>query len=85
VQVYSAYLGHFQIHAIPWYDKTWGHHFHTFESFLEFGWPVIVVTDAYTARAHIVTKTSAITAFIKMVRTRSVAWNPGIPAVAKID
>lgn len=70
VQVYSAYLGHFQIHNVAWYDKTWGDLFQTFESFLGFGWPVIVVTDVYSGRAHIVTKKSSIGAFIKMVRTR---------------
>ncbi|KAF4579597.1 hypothetical protein EYR40_000222 [Pleurotus pulmonarius] len=68
--VYSAWMGFFQHHAIPWYDRTWGHLFSSFEEFLAFSWPVITVTDSWTGRAHIVTRLSSIHAFLKMVKTR---------------
>ncbi|KAK2462867.1 hypothetical protein APHAL10511_005065 [Amanita phalloides] len=54
--VYSAYIGYFQTHSVPWYDRSWGHLFSSFEEFLAFSWPVITVTDAYTTRPHIVTR-----------------------------
>ncbi|KAL0578150.1 hypothetical protein V5O48_003855 [Marasmius crinis-equi] len=69
-QVYSAYIGHFQLHNVPWYDKSWGHLFSSFESFLSFSWPVIVVTDVHTGKAHIVTRLTSIGAFLKMIKTR---------------
>ncbi|KAJ4476730.1 hypothetical protein J3R30DRAFT_3488559 [Lentinula aciculospora] len=68
--VYSAYIGHFQIHHIAWYEKSWGHLFFTFEEFLAFSWPAIVVTDARTGKAHIVTRLTSIGAFLKMIKTR---------------
>ncbi|KAJ3828511.1 hypothetical protein F5880DRAFT_1529906 [Lentinula raphanica] len=68
--VYSAYIGHFQIHHIAWYEKSWGHLFSTFEEFLAFSWPVIVVTDVHTGKAHIVTRLNSIGAFLKMIKTR---------------
>lgn len=52
------------------YEKTWGHLFETFDLFLGCSWPVIVVTDTWTSKAHIVTKLSHIQSFIKMIRTR---------------
>jgi hypothetical protein len=55
------------------YEKTWGHLFETFDLFLGCSWPVIVVTDMGTSKAHIVTKLSHIQSFIKMIRTR---WVP---------
>ena len=55
------------------YEKTWGHLFETFDLFLGCSWPVIVVTDGWTSKAHIVTKLSHLQAFIKMIRTR---WVP---------
>ena len=55
------------------YEKTWGHLFETFDLFLSCAWPVIVVTDSWTSKAHIVTKLSHIQSFIKMIRTR---WAP---------
>lgn len=68
--VHSAYMGYFQLHGVPWYDRSWGHLFETFEQFLTFSWPVITVTDARTGRAHIVTRLTSIGAFLKMIRTR---------------
>ncbi|KAF8551096.1 hypothetical protein OG21DRAFT_1605510 [Imleria badia] len=68
--VYSAYMGHFQLHAVPWHDRTWGQLFETFDQFLAFSWPVVTVTDARTGRAHIVTRMTSITAFLKMIKTR---------------
>ncbi|KAL4070247.1 hypothetical protein J3A83DRAFT_4241379 [Scleroderma citrinum] len=68
--VYSAYMGYFQLHNVPWHDRSWGHLFDTFEQFLTFSWPVITVTDAQTGRAHIVTRLTSIGAFLKMIRTR---------------
>ncbi|KIJ53700.1 hypothetical protein M422DRAFT_73927 [Sphaerobolus stellatus SS14] len=68
--IYSAYINHFQAYDIPWYDKTWGHLFTSFEAFLEFGWPVITVSDASTGRAHIVTRMSSLASFLKMIKTR---------------
>jgi len=55
------------------YEKTWGHLFETFDLFLGCSWPVIVVTDMWTSKAHIVTKLSHLQAFVKMIRTR---WVP---------
>ncbi|TCD71135.1 hypothetical protein EIP91_012083 [Steccherinum ochraceum] len=68
--VYTAYLGHFQLHNVPWYERTWGVLFESFEEFLTFSWPVITVTDTVTGRAHIVTRLTSIGAFIKMIKTR---------------
>lgn len=87
MQVYSAYMSHFQLHNILWYalfaaethvelellyryEKTWGHLFETFDLFLSCSWPVIVVTDVPTSKAHIVTKLAHIQSFIKMIKTR---------------
>lgn len=55
------------------YEKTWGHLFETFDLFLACSWPVIIVTDTWTSKAHIVTKLSHIQSFIKIIRTR---WVP---------
>jgi len=55
------------------YEKTWGHLFETLDLFLGCSWPVIVVTDTWTSKAHIVTKLTHIQSFIKMIRTR---WVP---------
>jgi len=55
------------------YEKTWGHLFETFDLFLGCSWPVIIVTDKGTSKAHIVTKLSHIQSFIKMIKTR---WVP---------
>lgn len=90
MQVYSAYMSHFQLHNILWYapptnthielelrcryEKTWGHLFETFDLFLSCSWPVIVVTDVWTSKAHIVTKSTHIQSFIKMIRTRWVLY-----------
>ena len=52
------------------YERSWGHHFQSFEEFLAFSWPVIIVTDAWTGRAHIVTRLNSIGAFLKMIKTR---------------
>jgi len=68
--VYSAYIGYFQLHNIPWWDRSWGHLFSSFEEFLAFSWPVITVTDAWTGRAHIVTRLNSIGAFLRMIKTR---------------
>ncbi|EGO18908.1 hypothetical protein SERLADRAFT_402971, partial [Serpula lacrymans var. lacrymans S7.9] len=62
--VYSAYMGHFQLHNVQWYDRSWGPLFETFEEFLGFSWPVITVTDAWTGRPHIVTRMTSIGAFL---------------------
>ncbi|KAI0691504.1 hypothetical protein BC835DRAFT_1417070 [Cytidiella melzeri] len=68
--VYSAYMGHFQLHNIPWYERTWGVFFESFDEFLTFSWPVITVTDCWTGKAHIVTRMTSIGAFLKMIKTR---------------
>ncbi|KIY66254.1 hypothetical protein CYLTODRAFT_423598 [Cylindrobasidium torrendii FP15055 ss-10] len=68
--IYSAYISFFQIHNIPWYDRSWGHLFANFGDFLAFSWPVITLTDAETGKADIVTRPSNLNAFIKMVKTR---------------
>ncbi|KAH7096449.1 hypothetical protein BKA62DRAFT_822538 [Auriculariales sp. MPI-PUGE-AT-0066] len=54
--VYSAYMGHFQLHNIAWYDRSWASLFISFDTFLSFGWPAVIVTDARTGRPHIVTR-----------------------------
>ncbi|KAF9458856.1 hypothetical protein BDZ94DRAFT_1200459, partial [Collybia nuda] len=68
--IYSAYIGYFQLHAVPWYERSWGHLFRTFAAFLAFEWPAITVTDAWTRRPHIVTRASSVGAFVRMVKTR---------------
>ncbi|OCH95719.1 hypothetical protein OBBRIDRAFT_871309 [Obba rivulosa] len=68
--VYAAYMGHFQVHSIPWHERSWGIFFESFEAFLTFQWPVITVTDCDTGRAHIVIRMGSIGAFLKMIKTR---------------
>ncbi|KAK7695118.1 hypothetical protein QCA50_002308 [Cerrena zonata] len=68
--VYTAYLGYFQLNGIPWYERSWGVFFESFEEFLTFSWPVITVTDCWTGKAHIVTRMTTIGAFLKMIKTR---------------
>lgn len=82
--VHSAYMGYFQLHSVPWYDRSWGHLFETFEQFLTFSWPVITVTDARTGRAHIVTRLTSIGAFLKMIRTRFGETLPQIDNMLKV-
>lgn len=52
------------------HDRTWGQYFETFDQFLAFSWPVVTVTDTRTGRAHIVTRSTSINAFLKMIKTR---------------
>ncbi|KAG7086625.1 hypothetical protein E1B28_002567 [Marasmius oreades] len=80
--VYSAYVGHFQLHNVPWYEKSWGHLFSSFEAFLAFSWPVIVVTDVVTGKAHIVTRPTSVGAFLKMIKTR---FGETLPEAANIQ
>jgi hypothetical protein len=54
------------------YDRTWGHLFEDFGEFVTYSWPTVVVTDAQTGKAHIVTRASTVAAFVKMVKTRYV-------------
>ncbi|KAH7886433.1 hypothetical protein F5I97DRAFT_1928286 [Phlebopus sp. FC_14] len=82
--VYSAYMGYFQLHGVPWYDRTWGHLFETFEHFLGFSWPVITVTDASSGRAYIVTRMTSIGAFLKMIKTRFGETLPHVDNMLKI-
>ncbi|QRV80025.1 hypothetical protein RhiJN_08040 [Ceratobasidium sp. AG-Ba] len=82
--VYSAYIGHFQSHGVPWYDRSWGHLFSSFEDFLTFGWPTVTVTDARTGKAHIVTRAGSVNAFAKMVKTRFGETLPKISNVLQI-
>ncbi|KAF8890206.1 hypothetical protein BD779DRAFT_1438744 [Infundibulicybe gibba] len=82
--VYSAYIGYFQVNNIPWYERSWGHLFSSFEEFLAFSWPVITVTDAFTGRAHIVTRLTSIGAFIKMMKTRFGETLPQAPNILQV-
>ncbi|TBU62524.1 hypothetical protein BD310DRAFT_918589 [Dichomitus squalens] len=82
--VYSAYMGHFQLHNIPWYDRSWGIFFESFEEFLTFSWPTITVTDAWTGRAHIVVRISAVGAFLKMLKTRFGETLPMVENILRI-
>lgn len=82
--VYSAYIGYFQAHNIPWFERTWGHLFTSFEDFLAFSWPTITVTDAYTGRAHIVTRLNSIGAFLKMIKTRFGETLPQAPNILQV-
>ncbi|KIJ66579.1 hypothetical protein HYDPIDRAFT_38903 [Hydnomerulius pinastri MD-312] len=82
--VYSAYMGYFQLHGVPWYDRTWGQFFETFEQFLGFSWPVITVTDCSTGRAHIVTRMTSVGAFLKMIKTRFGETLPHVDNILKI-
>ncbi|KAI0783148.1 hypothetical protein C8Q75DRAFT_860280 [Abortiporus biennis] len=79
--VYTAYLGYFQLHNVPWYERSWGVFFESFEEFLTFSWPVITVTDADTGKAHIVTRLTSVGAFLKMIKTR---FGETIPMVENI-
>ncbi|KAG8716000.1 hypothetical protein FRC09_016118 [Ceratobasidium sp. 395] len=82
--VYSAYIGHFQSHGVPWYDRSWGHLFSSFEDFLTFGWPTVTVTDARTGKGHIVTRAGSVGAFSKMVKTRFGETLPKISNVVQV-
>ncbi|TFK21285.1 hypothetical protein FA15DRAFT_696451 [Coprinopsis marcescibilis] len=82
--VYSAYIGYFQVYNIPWYERSWGNFFESFDEFLGFTWPVITVTDAWTGRAHIVTKLSAINSFVKMIKTRFGETLPQAPNILQV-
>ncbi|KAG8996702.1 hypothetical protein FRB94_011566 [Tulasnella sp. JGI-2019a] len=68
--VYAAYLGYFQSYNIAWYDRSWGHLFSSFDTFLGFSWPAVVITDARTGRGHVVTRSSTVQAFVRMIKTR---------------
>ncbi|KAH9486138.1 hypothetical protein JR316_0000202 [Psilocybe cubensis] len=83
--VYSAYIGYFQMYNVPWYERSWGHLFESFEEFLAFSWPVITVTDASSGRAHIVTRLNSIGAFIKMIKTRFGETLPQAPNILQIS
>ncbi|GLB43768.1 hypothetical protein LshimejAT787_1402800 [Lyophyllum shimeji] len=82
--VYSAYIGYFQVHNIPWYERTWGHLFSSFEEFLAFSWPVITVTDVWTGKPHIVTRLTYIGAFLKMIKTRFGETLPQAPNILQV-
>ncbi|KAH9849184.1 hypothetical protein C2E23DRAFT_888373 [Lenzites betulinus] len=78
---YAAYMGHFQLHNIVWYERSWGVFFESFEEFLTFSWPAITVTDTWTGRAHIVVRMSSVGAFLKMLKTR---FGETLPVVENI-
>lgn len=82
--VYSAYMGYFQIYNIPWYERSWGHLFQSFDEFLAFSWPVITVTDAWSGRAHIVTRLNSIGAFLRMIKTRFGETLPQAPNILQV-
>ncbi|KDQ62899.1 hypothetical protein JAAARDRAFT_28870 [Jaapia argillacea MUCL 33604] len=83
--VYSAYLGHFQLYNIPWYERSWGVLFESFDDFLAFSWPVIAVTDAWTGKAHVVTRMTSIGAFLKMIKTRFGETLPNVENILKVS
>ncbi|KAH9043669.1 hypothetical protein EDB85DRAFT_1911604 [Lactarius pseudohatsudake] len=83
--VYAAYMGYFQLNGIPWFERSWGHLFNTFEDFLSFSWPVITATDAYTGRAHIVTRMTSVGAFVRMIKTRFGDTLPLVDNVVKVN
>ncbi|TFK90055.1 hypothetical protein K466DRAFT_404972 [Polyporus arcularius HHB13444] len=82
--VYSAYMGHFQLHNVPWYDRSWGIFFESFDEFLTFSWPTITVTDTWTGRAHIVVRMSSVGAFLKMLKTRFGETLPMVENILRI-
>ncbi|KAF6753310.1 hypothetical protein DFP72DRAFT_1069683 [Ephemerocybe angulata] len=82
--IYSAYIGYFQVYNIPWYERSWGHFFESFDGFLGFTWPVITVTDAWTGKPHIATRLTAINSFIKMIKTRFGETLPQPPNILQI-
>ena len=43
--VYSAYMGHFQLHNVLWFERSWASLFTSFDAFLAFGWPGVVVSN----------------------------------------
>jgi hypothetical protein len=67
------------------FERSWGPIFSTFEQFLSFGWPCVVVTDQRTGRAHIVTRTSNINAFARMVKTRCVFFTQATFVIAFVN
>ncbi|EPT03398.1 hypothetical protein FOMPIDRAFT_1115990 [Fomitopsis schrenkii] len=79
--IYAAYVGQFQLRNIPWYRRSWGIFFETFQKFLAFGWPVITVTDANTGQPHITTRSAYIDAFAEAIRTR---YDERLPKVSTI-
>ncbi|KAJ7598619.1 hypothetical protein C8J56DRAFT_914532 [Mycena floridula] len=83
--IYSAYIGYFQLNSIPWYDRSWGHFFTSFDEFLSFSWPVITVTDSWTGRAHIVTRLNSLGAFLKMIKTRFGEILPQAPNILQVS
>ncbi|KAH9082262.1 hypothetical protein EDB83DRAFT_2337334 [Lactarius deliciosus] len=83
--VYAAYMGYFQLNGIPWFERSWGHLFNTFEDFLSFSWPVITATDAYTGRAHIVTRMTSVGAFVRMIKTRFGDTLPLVDNVVRVN
>ncbi|KAI1793038.1 hypothetical protein LXA43DRAFT_1002478 [Ganoderma leucocontextum] len=82
--IYSAYMGYFQLHNVPWYDRSWGVFFESFEEFLTFSWPTITVTDTWTGRAHIVVRLSTVGAFLKMLKTRFGETLPMVENVLRV-
>ncbi|KAF5347542.1 hypothetical protein D9758_014533 [Tetrapyrgos nigripes] len=66
------------------YERSGGHLFNTFEDFLAFSWPVIVVIDAWTRKARIVTRLNYIGAFLKMIKTRFGETLPQAPDILLI-
>ncbi|GJE89548.1 hypothetical protein PsYK624_056510 [Phanerochaete sordida] len=83
--VYSAYMGYFQLHNIPWYERSWGIFFESFEEFLTFSWPCITVTDCWTGKAHIVTRMTSIGAFLKMIKTRFGETMPLVDNILRVS
>ncbi|KAI0936891.1 hypothetical protein AcV5_004919 [Taiwanofungus camphoratus] len=83
--IYSAYIGHFQLHGVPWYERSWGVFFISFEEFLTFAWPVITVTDQWTGKAHVVTRMTNIGAFIKMIKTRFGETLPMVDNILRVS
>ncbi|KAF9528124.1 hypothetical protein CPB83DRAFT_854937 [Crepidotus variabilis] len=82
--IYAAYIGYFQTHNVPWYDRTWGYLFESFDTFLSFSWPVITATDTSSGKAHIVTRLTSLGAFLKMIKTRFGETLPQPPNIIQI-
>jgi hypothetical protein len=85
-QVAMCSHGRALTHCTCWdrYERSWAHLFNTFEDFLSFSWPVITATDAYTGRAHIVTRMTSVGAFVRMIKTRFGDTLPLVDNVVKV-
>ncbi|KAL7414729.1 hypothetical protein BDY24DRAFT_413946 [Mrakia frigida] len=81
---FSSFIVHYEKKEVPWFERTWGPLFTSFDSFLSFGWATMVVVDGRTGKAHIVIKEKSVGAFAKMVKIKFNESLPKLPNVFPI-